>query len=216
MTTGSPFSATARLTRFLLLGCLLGTSAGAGEPPAPGDVFRSFTRHIRQQIQSDKRNFAEADVCTQWFYKQERKLSPRQPAQGVAFHAAEPSARSVLETSQCRTRYPGGLAAAREDFSRMQSFLALSLTFYEFALVGDGNDDRRYSPVELQDIMGSFGLAFDEAPGPAAPLTALKAKFDALHKAGGLDALMTSMEILYDKGYRFTSMDRDEVNRISG
>jgi hypothetical protein len=215
MTTGFPLSIASRLIGLVLLGCLWESSVAAGEP-SPGDVFTSFTRHIQQQIQSDKQNFAEADVCTQLFYKQHRKKPPRQPAQGVAFHDTEPSFRPVLEITHCLTRYPGGLEAARLDFSRTQSFLAFSLTFYEFALVGDGNDDGRYSSAELRDIMGSFGLTFDGIPGSAVHLAALNATFDALRKDGGLEALMASMGILYDKGYRFTSMDRDEVNRISG
>jgi hypothetical protein len=216
MTTGSPFSIVSRLFVLVLLGSLGESSAAAGEPSIPGDVFTSFARHIQQQIQSDKQSFADAHVCTQWFYQQERKKPPRPPAQGVSFSAAHPSARPVLEMAQCPTRYPGGLEAARVDFSRTQSLLAFSLTFYEFALVGDANDDGRYSSVELQDIMGSIGLAFDEVRGSEGHLAALNAKFDTLRKAGGLETLMDSMGILYDKGYRFTSTDRDELNRISG
>ena len=42
------------------------------------------------------------------------------------------------------------------------------------------------------------------------------AHFDAVRKTGGLDILMTSMGLLYDKGYRFTAPDRADLNRISG
>jgi hypothetical protein len=195
-----------------MLSCPGHVPVSAAEPPI-GDVFASFTGHIRQQIQSDKQRFVEADVCTQWFYQQHRKKTPATPpAQGVAYRRAA-SGRPALDAAQCPTRYPGGLEAARLDFSRTQSSLALSLTFYEFALVGDANDDGRYSPAELKDIMGSFGLASDGLPGSAARLTAT---FDALHEAGGMDSLMTSMGILYDKGYRFTASDRDELTRIAG
>jgi hypothetical protein len=191
-------------------------SSAVAEPPASSDVFASFTRHIQLQIRSDKQSFAEAHTCTEWFYKQNGKKSTRPPAQGVSMPAERETLRPVFEVSQCQTRYPGGLDAARQDFSRTQSFLTVSLTFYEFALVGDRNDDGSYSAAELQDILSSFGLAFDEAHDQGIPLAALNAQFDQLHKAVGLDVLMTSMGILYDKGYRFTSTDRDEVNRISG
>ncbi len=187
----------------------------AAELPDNVNVFGPFTAHIQRQIQSDKLFFAEAQTCTEWFYKQLQKKPPKPGVQGVSFRAGLQPGWNALETAECRTRYPGGLDAAREDFSRTQSSLALSLTFYEFALVGDRNDDGHYSAAELQDILESFGLLYETGRPPAVHLAALNAKFDAIRKAGGLDVLMTSMGILYDKGYRFTSRDRAVLNRVS-
>ena len=41
--------------------------------PKGENVFEGFTHHIAQQITKDKINFAEAESCTMWFYKQLRK-----------------------------------------------------------------------------------------------------------------------------------------------
>ena len=180
------------------------------------DVFRSFTAHIQQQIGLDKVDFVEAQVCTEWFYKQRYQKPAAPPVQGVAFHEGPDPRHRALTPSDCPSRYPGGLEAARQDFSRTQSSLSLSLTFYEFALVGDRNDDEQYSAAELRDMLESFGLSFDTVLSPAMHLATLNAKFDALRKAGGLEALMLSMGTLYDKGYRFTGRDRVALNRVSG
>jgi len=187
----------------------------AAEPPDATNGFAPFTAHIQRQIQADKRVFAVAQVCTEWFYKQQRKNPSEPKAQGVAFRAGLQPGGKVLETAECQSRYPGGIDAAREDFSRTQSSLALSLTFYEFALVGDRNDDGRYSTAELKDILESFGLLYERERPPAVHLAALNAQFDTIRKAGGLDTLMTSMGLLYDRGYRFTSQDRAALNRVS-
>src|SRR5437867_9773472 len=189
------------------------------EPQSTKDVFVAFTDHIRQQVQWDKQGFLDASACTEWFYKQRLQKPPRPTAEGVAFHAANPATEGILRLapaiSSCYTRYPGGLEAAREDFSRTQSSLSLSLTFYEFALVGDRNDDGHYSAVELRDMLESFGLPFEGLVVPVVHLAALNGKLDAIYNTGALDVLMTSMGTLYDKGYRFTSQDRAALNRIS-
>jgi hypothetical protein len=182
----------------------------------PDNVFASFTAHIRRQIQTDKAGFAQAQTCTEWFYRQQRKKPAAPPVLGVSFHPVRSVDQGSAQTSDCPSRYPGGLDAAREDFSRTQSALSFSLTFYEFALVGDGNDDGRYSPRELQDILESFGLSFHPGDASASQVAVLTAHFDAVRKTGGLDILMTSMGLLYDKGYRFTAPDRADLNRISG
>ncbi len=182
----------------------------------PDNVFASFTAHIRQQIQTDKAGFAQAQTCTEWFYRQQHKKPAPPPVLGVSFHPVRAVDHGSAQTSDCPSRYPGGLDAAREDFSRTQSALSFSLTFYEFALVGDGNDDGRYSQRELQDILESFGLSFHPGDASAIQVAVLTAHFDAVRKTGGLDILMTSMGLLYDKGYRFTAPDRADLNRISG
>lgn len=180
------------------------------------NVFGRFTAHIREQIKLDKQGFADAQVCTEWFYKERAKKPPRPAAQGVSYRTGQKIAKPTRGESDCRRRYPNGLEAAREDFSRTQSSLALSLTFYEFALVGDRNDDGRYSATELQDILESFNLSFDAERSPTVQANTLNAKFDALRKAGSLDALMVSMGLLYDKGYRLTAQDRAAIDRIAG
>ena len=200
----------------LLAGFWLPASNGlAAESPDATNGFAPFTAHIHKQIQIDKRVFAVAQTCTEWFYKQQRKKPSEPKAQGVALRGGLQPAETVQETAECQSRYPGGIDAAREDFSRTQSSLALSLTFYEFALVGDRNDDGRYSTAELKDILESFGLLYERERPPAVHHAALNAQFDTIRKAGGLDALMASMGILYDKGYRFTSLDRAALNRVS-
>ncbi|MDE3035019.1 MAG: hypothetical protein KGJ14_03510 [Nitrospirota bacterium] len=182
----------------------------------PDNVFASFTAHIGQQIQADKVGFARAQTCTEWFYRQQQKKPATPPVLGVSFPSPHAVDHRWIQSSDCPSQYPGGLNEAREDFSRTQSSLSLSLTFYEFALVGDENDDGRYSPREIQDILESFGLSFRPGDAPATQAAILNAQFDTVRKAGGLDALMASMSVLYDKGYRFTAPDRDALNRISG
>lgn len=210
------------LLRIVPLGvaCLwaLCLNAAAAVPQNVNDVFVAFTDHIQQQVQSDKQSFLDASTCTEWFYKQLYPKLPRPPAEGVAFHTAGPVTEGIFRlapaTSDCRTRYPGGLEAAREDFSRTQSSLSLSLTFYEFALVGDGNDDGQYSLIELRDVLESFGLSFDAVLTPAGHLATLNAKFDTVYQSRGLEVLMASMGVLYNNGYRLTVRDRAALNRV--
>jgi len=178
------------------------------------DVFQGFTGHIERQIKQDKQYFVDAQTCTEWFYKQQKK--PNQPkAEGIVFSDRPPAIHPAVQTPDCPARYPGGLNAAREDFSSTQSALSLSLTFYQFALVGDRNDDERYSAAELQDVLASFGLSYDRSGPASAHVTALTSTFDGLHKTGGLERLMTSMGSLYDKGYRLTPHDRTTLDQIT-
>jgi len=180
----------------------------------PVDIFRELTGHIERQIQRDKQDFVDAQVCTEWFYEQRR--TPRQPkAVGVAFTEREGRARTVIRPADCPARYPGGLTAAREDFSTTQSALSLSLTFYEFALVGDRNDDGRYNAAELKDVLESFDLAYDRNRPDSIHLMVLTNTFDALHGAGGMERLMASMGALYDKGYRLTPSDRATLDKMT-
>jgi hypothetical protein len=178
------------------------------------DIYRDFTGHIERQIKQDKQYFVDAQACTEWFYKQKKK--PAQPkAEGIAFWNRRPRAYPAIQTSDCPARYPGGLNAAREDFSSTQSALSLSLTFYQFALVGDRDDDGRYNPDELRDILESFGLPYDRSRPASAHVAALTSTFDGLHKTGGLERLMTSMSTLFNKGYRLTPHDRSTLDQIT-
>jgi hypothetical protein len=88
------------------------------------------------------------------------------------------------------------------------------LTFYEFALVGDRDDNNRYSPRELSDVLVALSLASDPGLGNAAHLRSLTATFDRLHESRGMDALMAGMSKLYDQGYRLTPADRADLNRV--
>ncbi len=196
-------------------GCF-GTPLAALALPNPEDIFESFTSHIRQQIIVDKKFFLDANVCTELFYKQLYEKPDPPAMQGVSWSGPALAGVGDLTLADCHTRYPGGLEDAREDFSRTPSSLSLSLTFYEFALVGDRNDDERYSAAELQDILESFGLRFDSLGSPSGHLATLNEKFDNLRKSGSLDHLMASMGILYDKGYRFTSHDRTVLDQVMG
>lgn len=178
------------------------------------DVFQGFTGHIERQIHRDKQSFVDAQTCTKWFYDQQKK--PGQPkAEGIVFSGRQPTVRPTVQTSDCPARYPNGLNDAREDFSSTQSALSLSLTFYQFALVGDRNDDERYNATELQDMLESFGLSYERNRPVSAHVTALTSTFDGLHKTGGLERLMTSMGKLYDKGYRLTPRDRNILDQIT-
>ncbi len=182
------------------------------------DVFVLFTQHIRRQVTIDKQAFAIASTCTQWFYQRKHRKPTPPPVQGVAWRreTASPTVPSgrTFSPADCESRYPGGLGSVREDFSRTQSSLSLSLTFYEFALVGDRDDDGHYSTTELQDVLHSLELTFDPASTSAAHAAALTAAFDTLHKAGGMERLMASMGVLYDNGYRLSASDQAALNQV--
>ena len=178
------------------------------------DVFQGFTGHIERQIKQDKQYFVDAQTCTEWFYKQQKK--PDQPkAEGIVFSDQRPAVHPTVQTPDCPARYPGGLNAAREDFSSTQSALSLSLTFYQFALVGDRNDDGRYNAAELQDVLEALGLPYDARRSPDANFSALATTFGLIHGTGGMEHLMTSMGTLYDKGYRLTPHDRSTLDQIT-
>jgi hypothetical protein len=174
------------------------------------DVFGGFTNHIARQIVSDKHGFMDAQTCTKWFYRHHDRQPARPPVQGIAYRAAVDDASEV-----CPKRYPGGLDAARDAFGRTQSTLSISLTFYELALVGDRNDDQRYSGRELQDLLEACGLPYNGFSG-SQNLAALTGHFDTLHRSGSLDRLMTGMSALFDKGYRLSQHDRAALDKISG
>jgi hypothetical protein len=170
------------------------------------DPFAALTGHIQKQISSDKAGFAEADRCTTWFYKQSVPASPS--VQGIAF---EESSEML-----CRSRYPGGLTQAREDFSHKQATLSLSLTFLEFAFVGDRNDDHSYSGSELADMLDSIGLSGSKPAAPDAQAADLIGRFDRLRRSVDLEALMRGLGTLYDKGYRFTPQDQAALQQVMG
>ena len=62
--------------------------------------------------------------------------------------------------ADCAKRYPNGLEAAREAFGETQQRLSFSLTFFQMALVSDGDDDHAYSTQEMQDVLDAFGRTY--------------------------------------------------------
>lgn len=189
---------------------LAGNTAGA-EPP---DAFGALTAYVAQQIQSDKIVFVGAQRCTEWFYKQLKQKPPRSQTHTIIFTPIESDTSD--SASECRTRYPDGLESARHAFSQAQSALSISLTFYELVLVGDRDDNHRYSENELKDLLESFKLPFHEVLPATAHVDALTAQFDLARKENTLEAVMVSMGLLYEKGYRLTTADRTALNNLSG
>jgi hypothetical protein len=183
----------------------------------PGDslgrdnaIFQQFTQHIGRQIHQDKQAFAQANTCVSWFYKAGKVPPPT--VQGISWN---PTSSSQLDVD-CRRHYPRGMDDARDDLAKTQALLSVSLTFYEFALVADRNDDATYSPVELQDLLRSLTLSYhDEAPAPK-QVTALMERFDSWYRSRNMDALMRGMSDLYERGYRVTPSDRVELDRVMG
>ena len=184
-------------------------------PHESTDVFRQFTQHIHRQADSDKREFATASQCMNWFYRRERQKPAPPAVQGIAWRGSDPRAEVSSPPSQdCDARYPGGLDAVRKDFQRTQTSLSVTLTFYEFALVGDGDDNGVYSAKELQDILGALGLPPESTQGAVGHVTALTGRFDSMHRSRSLESLMAGMSKLYDQGYRFTAADKANLDRV--
>lgn len=192
--------------------------APAAPRPIGIDVFAQLTQHIKRQADTDKQAFAMASQCMNLFYKQQRHKPAPPAVQQIAWILPESSARPAADSgpdeADCRTRYPEGLDAVRTDFQRTQALLSLSLTFYEFALVGDGDDNSLYNARELHDILVALNLAAEPSLGAAAHLRSLTAQFDSLHDARGMEALMAGMGKLYDQGYRVTTADKAHLNRV--
>lgn len=184
----------------------------------PGDssgrenrIFEQFTQHIGRQIHKDKQAFAQANSCVSWFYHK-AKTPPPPTAQGISRQATPASQPEV----DCPRNYPGGMDQARDDFSKTQSLLSVSLTFYEFALVADRNDDTTYSLAELQDLFRALSLSYDDGDPTQKQVTALTERFDSWYRSRNMDALMHGMSDLYERGYRVTPSDRVELNRVMG
>lgn len=173
-------------------------------------IFQQFTQHIGKQIHHDKQAFARANNCVSWFY-QATKVPPPS-AQGISW---DMTPVSQLDRD-CPREYPGGMDAARDDFSKTQSVLSVSLTFYEFALVADRNDDAIYSSAELQDLFRCLSLPYQQGDSTPKQVTALTQQFDSWYRSRNMDALMQGMSDLYERGYRVTPSDRAELDRVMG
>ena len=183
----------------------------------PGDswgidntIFQQFTQHISRQIHKDKQAFAQANACVSWFYKAEK--SPPPTVQGIGWN---PTPSSQIEVD-CLRHYPSGMDDARDDLAKTQALLSVSLTFYEFALVADRNDDAAYSPAELQDLFRSLTLSYNDGDPTPKQVTALTERFDSWYHSRDMTALMQGMSDLYGRGYRVTPSDRVELDRVMG
>jgi len=183
----------------------------------PGDllgrentIFQQFTQHIGRQIHKDKQAFSQANSCISWFYK--LKKTPPPAGQGISWNATPSSQLEV----DCLRDYPSGMDEARADFAKTQSLLSVSLTFYEFALVADRDDDATYSPTELQDLLRSLTLSYHDGEPTPNQVRALTEQFDSWYHSRNMDALMQGMSDLYERGYRVTSSDRVELDRVMG
>lgn len=195
-----------------LVGCLIVTTwlaEGGGAAMGRG-VFQGFTEHITRQIAKDKVDFAEAESCTFWFYREWKKaLTDRPEVHRLSLANEDP------DLHVCAKRYPG-IDEARAAFAQSQSFLALSLTFYQFALVADRDDDERYDAVELSDVLDSLHVVPVEEGLPLDVLARLNGKFDDMRHAAEFTALTHGMQVLYDKGYRLTHDDQSAMGRVTG
>ncbi len=197
---------------FLMIGlCPLSASAEPERSGKHSDVFRQFTQHIQRQIELDKTAFAQASGCTNWFYHQDKQHSTPPLAQPIRLDLVlQPPSKE-----ECLRTYPRGLDSVRQDFHRTQTSLSVSLTFYEYALVGDRNDDGRYSLEELQDIFPALALTFDPSRSTGAQAASLAERFDDWYRMRNLEHLMTGMAQLYEKGYRVSPADRAELDRVT-
>jgi len=173
-------------------------------------IFQQFTQHIGRQIHRDKQAFAQANSCVSWFYK--AKKTPPPAVQGISWNAT-PSSQSEVD---CLRNYPSGMDDARNDLAKTQTMLSVSLTFYEFALVADRNDDAIYSPVEIQDLFRSLSLSYDDGDPTPKQVAVLTERFDSWYRIRNMDALMQGMSDLYERGYRVTPSDRVELDRVMG
>ena len=187
--------------------CALSPGNSLGKDNA---IFQQFTQHIGRQIHKDKQAFAQASACVSWFYQ--LKKTPPPTVQGIGW---KPTSSSQLEVD-CLRNYPSGMDDARNDLAKTQALLSVSLTFYEFALVADRNDDAIYSPVELQDLLRSLTLSYHDAEPTLKQVTALTERFDSWYRNRNMDALMHGMSDLYERGYRVTPSDRVELDRVMG
>jgi hypothetical protein len=132
--------------------------------------------------------------------------------QGIGWNLT-PSSQIEVD---CLRHYPSGLDDARNDLAKTQATLSVSLTFYQFALVADRNDDTIYNLAELQDLFRSLSLSYhDEDPTPKL-IVALTERFDSWRRSRDMDALMQGMSDLYERGYRATPSDRVELDRVMG
>jgi hypothetical protein len=194
---------------FLAMGLLLTLEKSVEASPGT-EVFQAFTQHISAQIVKDKQAFAEADTCTGWFYKKMGKKPP--PAAAIEKIHYVPISQPDT-TADCATRYPKGLESAREAFGNTQQRLSFSLTFFQMALVSDGDDDHAYSTQEMQDVLEAFDRTYRSGQSIDQYVSQLTGLFDRNRPGVQFPVLMASMQTLMDKGYRLTKADQTALNK---
>ncbi len=193
------------------LGLLLNLTCVPAQASPGTEVFQGFTQHISQQIGKDKAAFAKADTCTAWFYEhQNKKPSPAAKPEKIHF---VPVSESTTDVDECQQRYPEGLKAARESFGQTQQQLSFSLTFFQMALVSDGDDDHAYNVREIEDVLAAFGRPFRREQSVDQYVGELIGLFERNRQEVQFPILMASMQSLMDKGYRFTKADQTALNQ---
>ncbi len=200
-----------RLFVLCLLALGLPSSPSASAEASPGsDVFQGFTQHISAQIVKDKLAFADADTCTAWFYKKMGKKPP--PAAAVEKIRFVPISQSDPH-ADCATRYPNGLEGARDNFGQTQQRLSFSLTFFQMALVSDGDDNHAYSTQEMQDVLDAFSRTYHSGQSVDQYVSLLIGLFERNRSEMQFPVLMAGMQTLMDKGYRLTKADQTALNK---
>jgi hypothetical protein len=202
-----------RCLQILIVGSVVAWCGGAALFAAVTvGVFSGFTHHISEQIMKDTVEFAAAEICTVWHYQQLKKKRIRPDVERTSFQqiGRDP------EQSPCPTDFPDGINGARAAFAKTQSSLSLSLTFYQFALVGDRNDDGEYDATELQDVFESVGVSYMKHEGVVQHLSKLNGMFDTVRKTIEFSVLTDGMQALFTKGYRLTPADQDALNKVTG
>ncbi len=205
-------------TGALVLTAILLANAFAAEGLATGraDEFSALTQHVAKRVAEEKGRFHVASFCTDWYYKQLRKKPPPSPVEPISWSGLSSRLPRLIaappDPSDCARRYPKGLEDARLEYAQAQTSLSLSLTFYELALVADGDDDQAYNSQELADLLEALVLPAVAAQLDAA--AALKAKFDTWYGDRDLEQIMNGMGRLYDHGYRLSAADRASLNRV--
>ena len=197
--------------------CVLGASVLLGYGTSllaamTAGVFGGFTNHISEQIMKDKVDFAVSENCTAWHYKQLKQKRIPPDVEKISFR---PIAKDP-ESNPCPSEYGEGINGARSAFAQSQSSLSLSLTFYQFALVGDRNDNGEYDATELRDVLESMGVSFSEHEQAFQYLAKLNGKFDAVRQTIEFSVLTDGLQALYTKGYRLTPADQDALNQVTG
>lgn len=204
-----------------VVGCLLAFVFGDDSAHARPSDFSTLTAHVEERAAVEKQHFGIASTCTNWFYTEmRRKPTPpavepirwRHTSDRVLPAAADNAATEFFVESECPRRYPAGLDDARKAFAQAQSTLSIVLTFYEFALLADADDDRTYSSAELDDLVESMGL-----PTVTAQLdtgAVLRGTFDRWVTDRNLEQIMNAMSHLQERGYRVTVADRTQLERV--
>lgn len=201
-------------TRLILSGLmtigLLSSLVQSVEASPGSDVFQSFTQHISVQIDKDKQAFAQADVCTAWYYKQMGKQPPA---------AAKVEKIHFMPVSQpdppvdCVKRYPNGLESVREVFGSTQQRLSFSLTFFQMALISDGDDDHAYSTKEMHDVLEAFDRTYQSGQSVDQYVSQLIRVFERTRPELQFPVLMAGIQTLMGKGYRLTKADQTALNQ---